>query len=80
MRADADPAFLTPDDRLREVAAVLARGLVRLHDRPGPGDAVEQPAAKNPPDSSPNCLELPAGTVLSVTRVDRTESPREEHA
>lgn len=81
MRPDADPAFLTPDDRLREVAAVLARGLLRFHDRPPAADPGGHPAPQNPPESSPNCLELPGETVLSVsTRVDRTESPGKEHA
>jgi hypothetical protein len=66
MRPDIDPLVLTPDDRLREVAAVLACGLLRLHARPSAPDPAGHPASKNLPDSSPNCLELPGETVLSV--------------
>jgi len=29
---DADPASLTPDQRRQEVAAILARGILRLRD------------------------------------------------
>jgi len=66
MRPDTYPTTLTPDDRLREVAAVFAGGLLRLQARPIAAEAAEQGGPKNPPDSSPNCLEFSRGTVLSV--------------
>ena len=66
MGPDSNPHLLTPEDRLREVAAVLGRGLIRLLNRPTVAGPAEQAASKNPPDSSQNCLELPAETVLSV--------------
>jgi hypothetical protein len=31
MRTDVDPPALAPDDGLREVAALLAAGLLRIH-------------------------------------------------
>ena len=65
MRPDIDAPFLTPEDRLRQVAAVLARGLLRLHTPSAAAGPAEHPGPKNPPESSPNCLELPAETVLS---------------
>ncbi|QEL20462.1 hypothetical protein [Limnoglobus roseus] len=33
MRPDLDPAHFSPDDRFRELAAILARGLIRLRDK-----------------------------------------------
>src|SRR5687767_6781403 len=43
MRPDLNPSLMTPDERLREVAAVLAAGILRLRDRaglaPDPGSA-----------------------------------------
>ena len=33
MRSDVDPPSLAPEDRFREVAALLAAGLLRLHTR-----------------------------------------------
>jgi hypothetical protein len=62
MRPDPDPHFLTPEDRFREVAAVLAAGLLRLHAR----NAAAGAAPNNPQNSSLNCLEVPGETVLSV--------------
>jgi hypothetical protein len=62
-----DPTSLTPDERLRELAALLARGLLRLHERrllPG-ADGPTSPPEK-PPESVSNCLELPGETRLSV--------------
>ena len=59
---------LTPDRRLRELAALLAAGLRRLRTRPS-----LSPSAGRPPgpekslESRRDCLELPGETVLSVT-------------
>jgi hypothetical protein len=48
-----DPAHLTPDQRRHEIAAILARGVLRLHSmrqtRPASGLADEAP---EPADSS----------------------------
>jgi hypothetical protein len=33
MRSFADPASMTPDERLSEVASIFAAGLLRLHAR-----------------------------------------------
>lgn len=33
MRAHRTPAEMTPEDRFREIAAILARGILRLRNR-----------------------------------------------
>ena len=64
MRPMDDPSFLTPDERLSEVASILAAAVLRLRVRAAlPGD---EPGPENPPDSWPTCLEVPVNTVLSV--------------
>jgi hypothetical protein len=64
MRPIDDSSCLTPDERLSEVASILAAGVLRLHPSAAlPGD---DPNPENPPDSWPTCLEGPAKTVLSV--------------
>lgn len=51
-----DPTDMSPDERLDEVASILARGILRLHRRvPAHPDPVE-----NLPESSATCLELAA--------------------
>ncbi len=52
MRADDSPV-LSPDQRFREVARLLAAGVRRLLARPGPA-----PAPENPGESPQNGLEL----------------------
>jgi hypothetical protein len=56
----ADPARLSPDERLHELAAILATGLLRLHDR------TALPPTTNLAELSPDGLEGPAETRLSV--------------
>jgi hypothetical protein len=67
MRAESHPISLSPDQRLREAAAILARGLRRLRERP---DASPQSAATSAEsvswDSCANCLEVPPDLRLSV--------------
>ncbi len=56
----------TPEDRLGEVAAILAAGLLRLHARPELAATSDIPggpsASQESPGSSRNPLELPAHT------------------
>ncbi|MBU4270540.1 MAG: hypothetical protein KKE86_15785 [Planctomycetes bacterium] len=82
MRTFDDPSFLTPDERLSEVAAILAGGVLRLYarsalscDNPGPahneGDSpifVGRKSGQSPdfPNSGPAGLEVSEETVLSV--------------
>ncbi len=64
MRPIGDPTFLTPDERLSEVASILAAAVLRLRSSAAlPGD---DPAPEILPESWPTCLEVPAKTVLSV--------------
>lgn len=58
-----DPAELSPDERLREVASILGAGILRLRARAAlPADI---PPAENPTESRQDCLEVPPETVLS---------------
>jgi hypothetical protein len=62
-----DPFFLTPDERLAEVASILAAGVLRLHARAAlPDDAGSQSAPENLTESVSSCLEVSDETVLSV--------------
>lgn len=59
----ADAARLTPDERLREVATILAAGVLRLRRRAAlPTDD----ATKKPPELASAGLEVFEETVLSV--------------
>lgn len=67
MQPDHDPSVLTPQDRLREVARLLAAGVLRLLDRPAQAATLaEQPGPENLSEVPQDCLELPGETVLSV--------------
>lgn len=63
MSRDDDAARLTPDERLEEVAAILAAGVVRLRNRAALPQASDH---ENPTESGAACLEVPGKTVLSV--------------
>jgi len=51
-----DPADMTPEQRLDEVASIFARGILRLHGRILP----DNPDIEILSDSSRTCLELSA--------------------
>jgi hypothetical protein len=55
--------LLTDEQRLREIAGILAAGILRLHSRTAlpPG---QTPGPKKPADSSLNDLEVPSETRL----------------
>lgn len=59
----ADPARLSPDERFREVAGILAAGVLRLRQRSA---LSPENAQKNLAESPPDGLEVPAETRLSV--------------
>lgn len=59
----ADVARLAPDERLREVASILAAGVLRLRQRAA---LPTHDAQKKSPESSAAGLEVPDETVLSV--------------
>ena len=67
MRSIDDPAFLTPDQRLAEVASILAAGVLRLHARAAiPDDPEQLVAPGNLGKSGSPRLEVFDETVLSV--------------
>ena len=61
-----DDSDLTPPDRFREIAALLAVGVLRLRARADAADPSEHSAPENPEKTGDSCLELSAKTVLSV--------------
>ena len=61
-----DPSHLTPDQRLDEVARILATGVRRLLSLPS-----------SPPQQSPvNCLEVSPALPLHVSRPVNTAGER----
>ena len=67
MRPHDQPDDLSPEQRFQHIAALLAAGLRRLHPRTASlAHPAEPTAAKNPPESSPDCLEFSAETRLTV--------------
>jgi hypothetical protein len=67
MRPSDDSIPLTPDERLAEVASILAAGVLRLHTRMALSpDAAGLSARKSPAKSAAPGLEVPDETVLSV--------------
>jgi hypothetical protein len=64
MRSCEDPAFLTAEQRLSELAAILAAGVLRLRASAALPDTESR--AENPPNSGATCLDVTAKTVLSV--------------
>ncbi|HUG71613.1 MAG TPA: hypothetical protein VMM76_27970 [Pirellulaceae bacterium] len=59
----ADVTRLPPDERFREVAAILAAGISRLRHSSA---LSSENAEKNLPESPPDGLEVPTETRLSV--------------
>lgn len=57
------PYDTAADDRFRELAAILAAGVLRLpHSAPAPA------SSQTHPESATTGLEVPSETVLCVTR------------
>jgi hypothetical protein len=65
-----DTTSLSPEQRFRELAQLLAHGVLRL-PRPitSPG-TVEPSDSRKLPDTGPNCLELGGDSRLSDKRVN----------
>jgi hypothetical protein len=67
MRPDHDAFALSPQQRARAVARILAASLLRVRVcSPDPAPAGGQAAPEIPPESVANCLELSTETRLSV--------------
>ena len=84
MHSDVESKFvLATDERLGELARILARAILRLHSRAALAtDSVEDRNDEKPRNSSENCLELPAIPRLSVihglTDPETPEIPKPE--
>ena len=68
MRPVDDPYSLTPDERLAEVAGILAAGILRLHTRAAlyENGAESAKIPDIPAESSSPRLDVSGETVLSV--------------
>jgi len=75
MPLHASEPTLSPVDRRRQVAAILARGVVRLHRIYQPGGFTHAPESL--PDGQ-NGLEFPGETRLSVFNGTRGFTPRDD--
>jgi len=63
MCANVNPVSLSPEQRFRELAGILAAGLLRLEsDR----RSAAHSAAENPPESGANCLDVPPDSSVTV--------------
>ena len=51
-----NPRNMSADERLEEIASILARGILRLKGRLAP----HLPPPQNLPESAPTCLDLSA--------------------
>lgn len=69
MTKGMQPADLSPEQRLHELAAILAAGVLRMRRPATPGSSEIRP------ESVETCLELPAPTVLTVSLA--VNGPRE---
>ena len=63
MRTDLDPSQMTPDERRREVAAILATGVRRLRDRAA---LTSVPASEKPSNPDGTYLEAVPANPLTV--------------
>ena len=64
----SDDLRLNPEDRRREIAAILARGILRLgKSRPGTSDSSESGLSAEDSKSQQNGLELTATSRTPVT-------------
>jgi hypothetical protein len=60
MRPELDPSEMTPDERRREIAEILATGLRRLRDR------AALAASENSDNPGGTCLEAVPSNPLTV--------------
>jgi hypothetical protein len=75
----ADLLSLSLDDRGRELTLILARGLRRLLRPPACDPTTSHPAAEKLSESREVCLEVGAGSRLSVSQVDQPRNHPETH-
>ncbi len=73
MSNEREPADLSPIERQRQVAAILAKGVVRWRKRAKSGGFI--PALESSPDPGIR-LDLPGKTRLSVSDGTRGFTPR----
>ncbi|MFQ5518252.1 MAG: hypothetical protein ACE5E8_11835, partial [Acidimicrobiia bacterium] len=75
MLPDPDEVGLSPDERFRAVATLLARGLARWRKRAHVSGMIPAGGCRKFPE---DCLELPGKTRLSVVNGTRGLWPRDD--
>ncbi len=63
MPSTRDPHQMTDDQRIQEVASLLATAIRRVQDQPTPATS----SSEKTPDSSARALEVSTSTRLTVT-------------
>ena len=77
MRSIDDPAHLTPDQRLAEVASILAVGVLRLHIRAAiPDDAGQIPIRKSCRNPRAHALRFSTKPCSVSTTVNGFQDPK----
>ncbi len=68
-----DPAAMTPSQRRREIAAILARGVLRVRESASTSaNQATSPAGENAADSCRTCLDRAPGAALMDQPVNGT--------
>ena len=67
MPSPTDPSRLTPEERARRLAALLATGVLRLGNSLTTPAHPPPPAPENPPESGANPLAVPPRKSVTVT-------------
>jgi len=66
MPSSIHPSQLTPEERTRRLAALLATGLIRLGTTLIPPTSPPAPAPENPPEYTPNQLAVSGEKSVTV--------------
>jgi hypothetical protein len=66
MRPYGDTTYLSGEERLSQIASILATAVLRLRSRAAL--MADSGQSENPRDSTQDCLDVPEETVLSVHR------------
>ena len=65
MRPYGHPSEMSPEQRRRELARILAAGVLRLRKRRLFSESPEKPSSESSAESAAGGLDVPAKTVLS---------------
>ena len=73
----SDPAAMSPSQRRREIASILAQGVLRVRESASTSaNDATSPAGENAAESCQTCLDRAPGVALMDEPVDRTGERR----